>query len=168
MEPTKTFHGFPPVFDTFSTILILGSFPSVKSREQTFFYMHPQNRFWKVLSVLFEADFTSVDIDKKTDLLHKFQIALYDVVESCIIEGSKDSSIQSIQPANIHSIMKETQITHIYLNGSKAYQLFQRYFPELISISTLLPSTSPANATHSLDQLVGVWKAIKPSKEFFK
>ncbi len=153
-------HDFPPFIDSTSEILILGSFPSVLSRKHGFFYMHPQNRFWKVLSAIFQDDFVNASIDTKSLLLKRHHIALYDVIESCDIEGSKDSSIKNIVPTDVQSLIETTAIKHIYLNGQKAYSLFVKYNPNLRSIATSLHSTSPANAAKTIEDLVLEWKVI--------
>ena len=159
----KISHTFKAVFDDDSEILILGSVPSVKSREYGFFYMHKQNRFWKVLSKIFDDDFTVDDIEKKKELLKKHKIALYDVIESCDIIGSSDLSIKNVEPANkvIDEIVKIAKIKTIALNGNKAAALYKKYF-DYIDINTLyLPSTSPANAKMNLDALVKEWQKIR-------
>ena len=154
-------HEFPPFVELNSKILILGSFPSVKSREQSFFYMHPQNRFYKVLSKIYGDDFVNVGIEDKKKLFSKYHLALYDVIESCDIVGSSDQSIKNVVPADIEMILKNSSIEHIYINGKKAFELFKRYFPHLLSITTNLPSTSSANAAYSLTRLVEEWKVIR-------
>ena len=155
-------HTFPAVFDNNSTILILGSVPSVKSREQGFFYMHPQNRFWKVLSFIFNEDFVSASIEEKKALLLKHNVALYDVIESCDIIGSSDVSIKNVEPSTevVNQILKTGKIKKIVLNGGKAATLFDKYF-KINSIEVIkLPSTSPANAACKLDELVQKWNVI--------
>ncbi|XFA99499.1 DNA-deoxyinosine glycosylase [Candidatus Izemoplasma sp. B36] len=154
-------HEFKPVIDKTSKILILGSFPSVISREQNFYYMHKQNRFWKVLELIFNDNFTSPNIEEKKDLLIKHRIALYDVIESCDIIGSKDSSINNVKPVNIINLIKGTNIRKIYINGNKAYQLFMKYNQNLTDIVYKLPSTSSANARYSLKMLLERWKVIQ-------
>ena len=154
-------HSFPAVFDANSKVLILGSVPSVKSREQGFFYMHPQNRFWKVLSNIFNDDFLGDILDKKAKLL-KHNIALYDVIESCDIIGSSDLSIKNVEPAYevINRIIEKADIKKIVLNGSKAATLFKKYFNfEGIDI-LYMPSTSPANAKMNIDDLIIAWKVM--------
>ncbi len=154
-------HGFKPVIDKESKILILGSFPSVISREQNFYYMHKQNRFWKVLELIFNDNFTSSDIEEKKELLIKHRIAVYDVIESCDIIGSMDSSISNVIPANINYLISGTKIKEIYINGNKAYQLFMKYNKNFSDIVHKLPSTSSANARYNLKVLVDKWKVIK-------
>ncbi len=156
-------HTFPAVFDNESQILILGSVPSVKSREQGFFYMHKQNRFWKVLSKIFDDDFTIDDIDEKKALLLKHKIALYDVIEACDIIGSSDTSIKNVIPANkvIDEIIKMGNIKVIALNGNKAATLYKKYFSYIDIKTVFLPSTSPANAKMDVDALVKNWQNIR-------
>ena len=156
-------HTFKAVFDENSEILILGSVPSVKSREHGFFYMHKQNRFWKVLSKVFDDDFTIDDIEKKKALLLAHKIALYDVIESCEIIGSSDVSIKNVEPANkvIDEIIKKGKIRVIALNGNKASSLYKKYFSYINIKSVNLPSTSPANAKMDADALVKIWQNLK-------
>ena len=153
-------HTFEPVFDENSKILILGTFPSVKSREQHFYYGHPQNRFWKLLALLLN-DSCPLTITEKKDFLHKHKIAVWDVIESCDIIGSSDSSIKNVIPADINSVLQQTDIHAIFANGTKAYDLYQKYaFPQTQFPITRLPSTSPANAAFSLEKLQDNWKVI--------
>lgn len=154
-------HPIPPVFDKNSRVLILGSFPSVKSREEGFFYGHPQNRFWKVVSGIFCED-TPVSISEKKTFLLRNHIALWDVIASCEINGSSDSSIRNVTVNDIGSITKSADINAIYLNGNKAYHLYQTYlFPVTKREGICLPSTSPANAAWSLERLKESWKEIR-------
>ena len=126
---TPTVHPFPPLFDENSRILILGSFPSVKSREQKFFYGHPQNRFWKTLAGIL-AEPVPQTIEEKEDFLHRNHIALWDVIQSCEITGSSDSSIRNVKPNDLSPILKEADIQAIYCNGAKSYE----YYLSLIHI----------------------------------
>lgn len=154
-------HPIKPVYDKDSRVLILGSFPSVKSREEGFFYGHPQNRFWKVTSRVFDEDLP-LTVDEKKAFLLENHIALWDVIGSCEIEGSSDSSIRNVTVNDISQILKTAEIKAIYLNGGKAYQLYQKYlFPSLGREGILLPSTSPANAAWNLDKLTNAWKMIR-------
>lgn len=146
-------HSFEAIYDKDSLYLFLGSFPSVKSREYSFYYMHPQNRFYPLLKEVFNDDFTTLDLVKKKELLLKHKIALFDVIKSCEIIGSSDSSIKNITPNDIEYIVKNSNIKKIILNGKLAYNLFTKYFPSLTNISYYLPSTSPANAKCSLEKL---------------
>ena len=150
-------HTFSPVYDSNSQILILGSFPSVKSRDQNFYYGHPQNRFWKVLAKLTDEPLPGSIKEKKAMLL-KHQIAVWDVIASCDIIGSSDSSIKNVVPSEIPKLLKESKISKIYANGDKAYRLYKKYCEEVTGIEAVkLPSTSPANAAFTLERLVEVW-----------
>ncbi|MCF7924603.1 MAG: DNA-deoxyinosine glycosylase [Candidatus Izimaplasma sp.] len=154
-------HGFGPVIFKSSKILILGSFPSVKSREENFFYMHSQNRFWEILSRLFnDKDFANQKIKSKIQALKKHNIALYDVIESCDIVNSEDSSITNVRPTNIEKLIKDTKINRIFLNGKKAYNLFNKYNPNLKELGSYLPSTSSANARYSIKRLLNEWELL--------
>lgn len=154
-------HPFPPLYNKNSKILILGSFPSVKSREQMFFYGHPQNRFWKVISSVFECDEPKTIEEKKQFLLGN-GIALWDVIASCEIMGSSDSSIKNVKVNDISKIIKEADIRQIFVNGRTAEKYFKKYTKTQINKDAIcLPSTSPANASWSLENLVEKWKAIK-------
>lgn len=153
-------HPFDPIYSINSKILILGSFPSVTSREQSFYYMHKQNRFWKILSCLYGQDFLNMNIHEKTIALNQNNIALYDVIKSCSIEGSSDNTIKNVMPINLEEIIKNSSIKFIYMNGNKAYDLFIKFFPQYMSIAIKLPSTSPANARYSFQKLLESWKVI--------
>jgi len=148
-------HNIEPVFNENSRILILGSFPSVKSREQQFFYGHPQNRFWKVISNI-TGEKVPVTIEQKKRLLLRNNIAVWDVIKSCDIVGSSDSSIENVEVNDFSIILNKAKIEKIYANGDKAYKLFKKYCKN-IEI-TKLPSTSPANAQYSLKKLCEEWK----------
>jgi hypoxanthine-DNA glycosylase len=153
-------HNIKPIYDYNSKILILGSFPSVKSREAAFYYQHPQNRFWKIISKLYNAELNSIE-DKKNILLNN-NIALWDVIKSCDIKGSSDSSINNIEVNNISEIIKNSRIKKVYTNGKKAYELYNKYcLCETHINAILLPSTSPANAVYTLEKLIDKWKIIK-------
>ena len=153
-------HPIKPVFDENSRILILGSFPSVKSREVNFFYGHPQNRFWKVLAVVFDAEVPGT-VDEKREFLLKNRVAVWDVIKSCDIVGSSDSSIKNVVPNDLHEILSQAEIEQIFVNGKKAEQLYKKYIQnELGREAICLPSTSPANAAWNLDKLVAEWKKI--------
>lgn len=154
-------HPISPFFDKESKVLILGSFPSVKSREQGFFYGNPQNRFWKVLSTVF-GDETPETIDQKKVFLKKNNVAVYDVIFSCEITGSSDSSIKNVTPSDICRIIKKSNIQKIFLNGKTAGRLYEKYLAANVSMPfEVLPSTSPANAAFSLMRLVQKWQAVK-------
>ena len=157
-------HPVSPVYNKESQILILGSFPSVKSREGEFFYHHPQNRFWKVISTIYN-DAMPETIDEKKQLLLRNKIALWDVVHSCEVIGSADSSIRNVTPNDIKPILEQADIQRIYTNGGTAYRLYKRYIYKSIGREIiLLPSTSPANASFSLERLIEAWSDIKPKK----
>ena len=154
-------HNIPPVYDSESRILILGSFPSVKSRETEFFYGHPQNRFWKVTATIFGCDVPQTVEEKKAFLL-KNHIALWDVIESCEIEGSSDSSIRNAVPNDIMKILNLADIKNIFVNGKTAEKYYKKYLlPQTKREAICLPSTSPANAAKNLDRLIEEWKIIK-------
>lgn len=153
-------HPFPPLYDENSKILILGSFPSVKSREQLFFYGHPQNRFWKVVSTVFGCD-TPKSIDEKKRFLHSRGIALWDVIASCEIIGSSDSSIKNVTPNDLSEILNAADIRRIFVNGKTAEKYYNKYTKPVTGISAVcLPSTSPANAAWTYDKLIDAWKII--------
>ncbi len=149
-------HPIEPVYNQDSKILILGSFPSVKSRAAKFFYHHPQNRFWKVLAAIFKEEVPQT-IDEKKQFLLRNHIALWDVIASCDIKGSSDSSIENVKVNDLDLIMQHCPIEKIITNGNTAYRYYQRYFHYLQPVYKL-PSTSPANAAYSLDKLISIWK----------
>lgn len=159
-EYEKVKHEFAPVYDADSRILILGSFPSVKSREQQFFYGHPQNRFWKVIAGL-TGHPLPVTIEEKKALLLKNKIAIWDVIAECEIIGSSDSSIRGVVPADLQQILERAQIRQIYANGATAKKLFEKFQKKSCGRSIIgLPSTSPANASFSLERLLEAWSCI--------
>ncbi len=155
-------HPIPPVWNSESRILILGTMPSPKSREIGFFYMHPQNRFWKVLSEIFD-DALPETVDEKKLFLERNRVALWDVIGSCDIEGSSDSSIRNVVPNDISVITGSAPIRAIYLNGGTSFNCFRKYLleknPDIPSFR--LPSTSPANARFTLEMLVEEWRIIR-------
>lgn len=154
-------HEFAPVYDKNSKILILGTFPSVKSRETSFYYGHPQNRFWKVLAALMESP-VPVSIEEKKKFLLKHNIAVWDVIESCEIIGSSDSSIRNVVPADISRVLDDSSIQKIYANGGTAKKLYEKYVMKRTGKEIIgLPSTSPANAAYSLEKLTVSWGIIK-------
>lgn len=161
MEYQKLDHSFPPVWDENSTILILGSFPSVKSREEGFFYGHPRNRFWDVLARILEVE-RPVSIEEKKKMLLSHGIALWDVIASCEIKGSSDSSIRNAVVNDFSTILSESHVTKIYTNGQTAGRLYKKYAEKKTGLeSVTLPSTSPANATYSLEKLLPFWRQIR-------
>lgn len=152
-------HTFGPVYNKNSKILILGSFPSVKSRELNFYYGHPQNRFWKLMSKIYNEEIGD-EIDIKKQFLSKNNIALWDSLKSCEIKGSSDASITNVEINNIEELIKKSNISKIIFNGKAAYNLFVKN-ADMTKYSNLeiriLPSTSPANAAYSLDKLFDIW-----------
>lgn len=184
-EYQRLTHEFAPVFQEDSRILILGTFPSVKSREQHFYYGHPQNRFWKVIAAITGEPIPG-SVPEKKHLLLSHRIAVWDVILSCDIIGSSDSSIRNVIPANIPALLKETSILAVFGNGSKACELYKRYTVPMLTASPApassfqqeqkelavrppidlsryaairkLPSTSPANAAWNLEKLTEYWK----------
>lgn len=157
---TRVTHGFEPVYDEHSRILILGSFPSVKSRENSFYYGHPQNRFWKLLARLLEEPLPET-IEEKKRLLLSHGIAIWDVVAACDIKGSSDSSIRNVIPADINRILRAADIEKIIANGDTAYKLYHKYCePHTGREALKCPSTSPANAIFTLDRLADAWGRI--------
>ena len=160
MEQQHQIHTISPVYNEHSRILILGSFPSVKSREAGFFYGHPQNRFWKVLANVFQAEVPGTIEEKKAFLL-EHRIAVWDVIGQCEITGSSDNSIRNVVPNPISKILETTKIEQIFVNGKKAEQLYQRYiYPQTKRNAICLPSTSPANASWNLEKLTEAWKIV--------
>ena len=156
----REFHTIPPLYNENSKILILGSFPSVKSRETDFFYGHPQNRFWKVMAALFREKIPESTEEKKS-LLLSHGVALWDAVYSCDIVGSSDSSIKNVIPNDILFILSKTSVSKIFLNGKTAEKYYKKYIEKDVDIKAVcLPSTSPANASVSLDELIKKWSVI--------
>lgn len=154
-------HPIPPLYHKDSKVLILGSFPSVKSREAEFFYHHPQNRFWKVISTVYHVPLP-VTIEEKIEMLGQLGIAVWDVIQSCEITGSSDSSIKNVIPNDLTMILEYADIKQIYTNGNTSYQLYMKYiYPKNGRKAIKLPSTSPANAACKFDQLVEAWSVIK-------
>lgn len=158
MEYTHVTHTFAPVFDARSEVLILGSFPSVKSRENQFYYGHPRNRFWSVLAEICQVQ-APVTIEEKRAFLLGHRIAVWDVIASCDIAGSADSSIRNVEGNDMDVILKKAQIRRIFANGDTAYKLFGKYCrQEGQPAAERLPSTSPANAAWSLVRLTETWR----------
>ncbi len=153
-------HPFGPLFGPDSRILILGSFPSVKSREQNFFYGHPQNRFWKVVAALFGENAPQTVPEKKT-LILSHGLALWDSIASCVITGSSDASIREVRPNDLRIILNHAPIERIYCNGRKSHEMYERYIqPTLGREAVCLPSTSPANAQWTMEKLIAAWSVI--------
>ena len=154
-------HPFGPLFDENSRVLILGSFPSVKSREQNFFYGHPQNRFWKVVAAVFEQPVPRTVEEKKLLILNN-GLALWDSIASCEIAGSSDSSIRNARANDIGMILDNCVIERIYCNGRKSHELYNRYIePNTGREAVCLPSTSPANARWTIEKLIETWSVIR-------
>ena len=152
-------HPIPPLYDADSRILILGSFPSVKSREAMFFYGHPQNRFWRVLSAVLGEEAPQTAAEKKS-LLLRHGVALWDVIASCDIAGSSDASITNVAPNDLSRILDTAPVRRIFCNGGTAYRFYRRYDEAVWGKAEALPSTSPANASFSLDRLAEQWQAV--------
>ena len=153
-------HNIPPLYHEKSRLLILGSFPSVKSREGQFFYHHPQNRYWKVMAAVFGVPVPETIAEKKQMIL-SHHTAMWDVIASCDITGSSDSSIKNVVPNDIGKLLRETEIEKIYTNGSTAHKYYQRYIKKKIDREDIvLPSTSPANAAWSLERLITAWREM--------
>ncbi len=153
-------HPFPPVVDAECRTLILGSFPSVKSREDGFFYGHPQNRFWRMLAAVYEEDVPN-DIAEKKALLLRHNLALWDVIASCEITRSSDASVKNAVPVDIAQVTEVAPVRHVICNGTLAGKLYQRFLQPITGIEAIvLPSTSPANAAWSLPRLIDAWRDI--------
>ena len=151
------FHGFRKN----SSTLILGSFPSVKSRENMFFYGHPQNRFWKVIAALFNERVPET-VDEKKKLILGNALALWDSIHSCTVTGSSDSSVKDVVPNDISIIINGSNVKRIFCNGALSYKMYKKYiYPSTNIEAVKLPSTSPANAAYSLERLISEWDKIK-------
>lgn len=159
MEHVK--HTINPIYNEKSNILILGTFPSVKSRENKFFYSHPQNRFWKIIAYITNTSPVPSTIDEKKNMLLNNKIALFDVIKSCDITGSSDTSIKNVEPWDLSIILDSCNIKKIYANGNKAYELYMKYCYNNLKRSIIkLPSTSPANASFNFERLLSEWSQI--------
>ncbi len=153
-------HPLAPIYDDHSKILILGSFPSVRSRESGFYYGHPQNRFWRVLAAIFGGDLPETAEDKRAFLL-KNGIALWDVLASCEIKGSSDASIREEVPNDVGKLLERAPIERIFVNGKTAEKYYKKHLEKPLGRACrVLPSTSPANAAMSLDRLINAWREI--------
>lgn len=150
---TERFCGFPPVCDEQSRLLILGSFPSVKSRAEGFYYGNPQNRFWRTVCGFFGEEVPPTTEGKRAFLLQK-KIALWDIVDSCSVVGSADASISGEVVSNVPALLRLAPVSKIYCNGSKAFHILAETFPDLLPMTERLPSTSPANPRFSEE----VWR----------
>lgn len=157
----RIIHPFEALYKENSKVLILGSFPSVKSREVSFFYGHPRNRFWKVIPALFGEE-EPVTIEKKKELILRRNLALWDSIHSCEITGSSDSSVKNVVPNDISKIIGNSKVSKVFCNGALSHKMYMKYiFPDTKIEAVKLPSTSPANAAYSLDKLIEEWKIIK-------
>ncbi len=158
-------HPFPPVVDAGCHTLILGSFPSVKSRKEGFFYGHPQNRFWRMLASVFGEDIPA-DIPGKKALLLKHHIALWDVIAQCEITGSSDASVKNAVPVDIAQVLDAAPIQRVICNGALAAKLYRRHLLAFTGLEAIAaPSTSPANAAWSLERLTATWGALLTDEE---
>lgn len=161
----KVAHPFPPVVDAGCHTLILGSFPSVKSRENEFYYGHPQNRFWRVLAAVF-GEAVPEDIPEKKALLLRHGLALWDVIASCEIEGSSDASVRNAVPVEIAQVTGVAPIRRVICNGALASKLYRKHLQSLTGIEALTaPSTSPANAAWTPERLTAAWQTLLNKKE---
>lgn len=161
MEYEHIIHPIEPVYNETSRILILGSLPSVKSREVNFFYGHPMNRFWKVVAGVV-GEPVPTDIESKKAFLLRNHIAVWDTIYSCDIKGSSDSSIKNVVPTDLEKILRSTKVERIYCNGNTSYRYYCKYQEPLTHIAAIpLPSTSPANAAWSVERLTEAWMVIK-------
>lgn len=159
-QPQHIIHPIPAFYRPDSRVLILGSFPSVKTRESGFFYGHPQNRFWKLLARLYDAE-TAKTVPEKAAFLERFRIACWDSIHACDIIGSSDASIRNVEPNDFTEILAATGLCRIYTNGKKSHEIYQKYCLSQTGIEDVcLPSTSPANAAWSLDRLAEAWQVI--------
>lgn len=160
MHEERIVHPIPPLYDADCRVLILGSFPSVKSREAMFFYGHPQNRFWGLLARLYDER-TPVTIEEKKSLALRHHIAMWDVIHTCTITGSSDSSVRDVVPNDLSVILENSRVGRIFCNGALSYKLYQKYlYPSTGIEAVKLPSTSPANAAYSMDRLLKEWSLI--------
>ena len=157
-KESRVIHPLPPFYNSDSKILILGSLPSVKSREIGFYCARPQNRFWKLLADTYNEEIP-ISLDDKKDFLTKHKIALWDVIKSCTITGSSDSSIKDVVVNDINCLLKKTQIKYIYTTGLKAYNLYNKYLLNKVGIEAVyLPSSSPANQTKTYNEILDEYK----------
>ena len=158
--PQHVVHPFPPLFDSASHTLILGSFPSVKSREALFFYGHPQNRFWKLMALLCDED-VPVTTEEKASLILRRHLALWDSIRSCTITGSSDSSVRDVVPNDMRVIIEGSCVTRVFCNGALSHRMYTKYILPQTGIEAVkLPSTSPAHASYSLERLAQAWKEV--------
>lgn len=156
-------HNIPPIYDAHSRVLILGSFPSVKSREAAFYYAHPQNRFWPMLAAVLHAPLPQTPREK-TALLLAHGLALWDAAAACELTGSSDASITRVVPNDLSPILRTADIRAVLCNGGTAFALYQRHLlAQTLLPAQKLPSTSPANARCTLPMLIDAWRdALTP------
>lgn len=160
MNLQTVFHTIPPLYDSHSRVLLLGSIPSPKSREAGFFYAHPQNRFWRVLAAVLGEEVPQT-IEEKRAMCLKHHVALWDTIARCDIEGASDTSIRNAIPNDIGKLVRESEITRIFATGGKSAELYRKLIePQLHIPITQLPSTSPANAAWSLERLIEAYRVI--------
>ena len=160
MQAERIIHPIPPLYDADSEILILGSFPSIRSREALFFYGHPQNRFWPLLAALFGEEPPST-IEEKKALAHSHHIALWDSIRSCTIVGSSDSSVRDVVPNDLSEILDNSRVERIFCNGTLSHKMYMKYIYPSVGIKAVrLPSTSPANAAFGMERLKEEWRVI--------
>ena len=154
-------HTIPPVWRADARILLLGSFPSPKSREQAFFYGHPQNRFWRVLAAVWGVE-PPQTIEAKIAFLHAHRLALWDVIASCEIEGASDASVRDAVPNDLTPILSEAEIAAVCTTGTTAHRLYTRLLEPATGLPAIaLPSTSPANARMSFEALVEAYRILR-------
>lgn len=159
-EAQQIVHPIPPLYNTNCTRLVLGSFPSVKSRETNFFYGHPQNRYWRLLALLY-SEAVPQSIEEKRNFALNHNIAMWDVIHSCVITGSSDSSIKNVVPNDLTEILNACKISRIFTNGTASYNLYMKYiYPKTGMAAVKLPSTSPANAAFSIERLAQYWNVL--------
>lgn len=161
MQLERMLHTIDPVFDARSRVLMLGSFPSPKSREVGFFYGHPQNRMWRVLAAVMGESAVPQTTEERTAFLLRNRIAMWDVIASCAIEGASDASIRDVVPNDLSRILDVASIEAVFCTGGKSHQLYRRYQePSTGFPAVKLPSTSGANASWSLERLVETYRAV--------
>lgn len=154
-------HPLVPFYYNDSKILILGSFPSIKTREYGFFYGHPQNRFWPLMEKLFSVELTR-DIQERKEFLKAYKIAMFDSIYQCDIIGSSDASIKNVIPSDLKEIIENSKVEQVFCNGGTSHKYYKKYHEKDLGIKAIkLPSTSPANARYRLDDLIEEWKIIK-------